>query len=454
MEGGKIMQRKKYSRIWIIICLVVTAGLIETCSLAPASPETTTQPAITIGANSTKAHAIKTPAKKAHITKAPATQAPATQAPATQAPTTQAPSTQAPTTHAAVTQAPPTLTKTLPAVVTAAPPTLTSTKSKVITLVFPFIPVATPTNTPFVFIPIFPPTKGWSGFSAIPGGGTTDVSPSAVVYNNQLYLFAKGISDRHIYAYRFDGSSWSGFFGTSTGSANDVGDDGVIYSPDASVWNNKISLFTVNTSGTWLWTIMEKDFDGSAWVGARPVEIGNSTYSTFNATAATAFLGKLYLFFTDSLHHEVYFSTNSGFGWSDLDGIPSTTNLGPAATVFNNTLYLFIINDSDQQIYVSQLTIRTDGNAWSYSPIPNGGTTDAAPAVTVFNNKLYLFAKGIGDKHIYVYTFDGSSWSGFTAIPGGGTTDVSPVVTVYNNKLYLFAKGIDDKQIYVNVYTP
>ncbi len=48
------MQRQKYSRVWIVLCLMVTAGLIETCSLAPATPAATSQPAI-----NNKAHATK-----------------------------------------------------------------------------------------------------------------------------------------------------------------------------------------------------------------------------------------------------------------------------------------------------------------------------------------------------------------------------------------------------------
>ena len=38
----------------------------------------------------------------------------------------------------------------------------------------------------------------WSGWAQVPGDGTTDVALAPVVFNNKLYLFAKGIDDKRI----------------------------------------------------------------------------------------------------------------------------------------------------------------------------------------------------------------------------------------------------------------
>ena len=41
--------------------------------------------------------------------------------------------------------------------------------------------------------------SNWSGWSAVPGGGTTDAAMTATGYSGRLYLFAKGINDQKEY---------------------------------------------------------------------------------------------------------------------------------------------------------------------------------------------------------------------------------------------------------------
>ena len=70
----------------------------------------------------------------------------------------------------------------------------------------------------------------------IANGGTTDAAPAVTVFANQLYLFSKGISDKHIYVNRFNGSTWSGPHAVDPNATTDV-------SPAAAVFNSKLYLF-------------------------------------------------------------------------------------------------------------------------------------------------------------------------------------------------------------------
>ncbi|MBB5421745.1 hypothetical protein [Paraburkholderia atlantica] len=49
-------------------------------------------------------------------------------------------------------------------------------------------------------------------------------------------------------------------------------------------------------------------------------------------------------------------------------------------------------------------------------------------------------------------TFDGVTWSGWSAVPGGGTTLLPDTAVSYNGKLYLFGIGIGDHGHYVNSF--
>ena len=53
--------------------------------------------------------------------------------------------------------------------------------------------------------------SAWSAWSAVPGGGSTDVALAATTMGSRLYLFGKGTADKKVYATSFNGSTWSGW---------------------------------------------------------------------------------------------------------------------------------------------------------------------------------------------------------------------------------------------------
>jgi hypothetical protein len=82
----------------------------------------------------------------------------------------------------------------------------------------------------------------WSGWSAVPSGGTSDVGDTALVYNSKLYLFGIGINDHGHYLRCINWSGWSAVPGGGTTLVSDA----------AVVYNNKLYLFGIgiNDHGT------------------------------------------------------------------------------------------------------------------------------------------------------------------------------------------------------------
>jgi hypothetical protein len=52
----------------------------------------------------------------------------------------------------------------------------------------------------------------WSGWSEVPGRGTTDVALAATTLGPRVVIFEKGVADSKVYANSFDGSAWSGWY--------------------------------------------------------------------------------------------------------------------------------------------------------------------------------------------------------------------------------------------------
>ena len=75
-------------------------------------------------------------------------------------------------------------------------------------------------------------------WSAVPGGGTTNLADAATVFQDRLYLFGIGINDHHHYMNSFDGQSWSGW-AALWGSGKTLLSDAV------TVFNNKIYVFGI-----------------------------------------------------------------------------------------------------------------------------------------------------------------------------------------------------------------
>ena len=191
----------------------------------------------------------------------------------------------------------------------------------------------------------------WSGWTQVPGGATTDVALATAAFNNQLYLFAKGIDDKRIYLNTYDTSNWSGWAQVPGGGTTDAALAPVVF-------NNKLFLFAK---------------------GINDKRIYFDTYDT----------------------------SGNWSGWGPIPG-SGTTDVALAAAAFNNKLFLFSKGINYRRIYANIFDSADNWSSWSswsrWAEV--GGTTDVALAAAAFNNQLYLFAKGINNnKSIYFNTF-------------------------------------------------
>lgn len=180
------------------------------------------------------------------------------------------------------------------------------------------------------------------------------------------------------------------------------------------------------------------------WVGWSTLPSGGTTNA---GPAAVTYGNSLFLFGLGIGDHNHYVDIYDGSNWSGWGtirgGVPST--VGDSAVVYNGKLYLFGINMNNQGHYVNVW----DGSTWTgWSQL--GGTTLVSDAVAVYAGKLYLFGIGINDHAHWMRVFDGSNWSAWYPVSGGGTTNVSDAATVYNGKLYLFSVAVGNH--IVNVY--
>jgi pimeloyl-ACP methyl ester carboxylesterase len=83
-------------------------------------------------------------------------------------------------------------------------------------------------------------STSWVGWNEVPGGGTTDAGIAAVTFREasreKLRIFVKGIGDRQIYYNTFDGTSWSGWGAVPGGGTTDA-------SIAATVYRGRIYIF-------------------------------------------------------------------------------------------------------------------------------------------------------------------------------------------------------------------
>jgi hypothetical protein len=151
------------------------------------------------------------------------------------------------------------------------------------------------------------------------------------------------------------------------------------------------------------------------------------------------------LFFSLTLTNPAVAQTGCTSGaWVEVPGAGVTTGTGPAAVEFNGDLYLFV---TGQQNDVFMNVFQAGAGMWSGWSIVSGGGLDTRsatrPAATVFNNRLYVFAIGVNDWVNY-NVLSGTGWSGWLPTPIIGGTVGLAATTAWTpfgqEQLHLFAR--------------
>lgn len=256
--------------------------------------------------------------------------------------------------------------------------------------------------------------------------------PSAVYFNNEIYMFYQNGGTGQLWYNVFNGSTW----GTSTQLAG----VGLTGSPSAVVFNNEIYVFyQSDANGEVLYYSV---FDGTSWADA--VAMTNRALS--NSPSAVEFNGKLYVFYQSSaLNGDIYYSVSSdGSDWGSTDTQMASASMSdsPSATVLGSEVYVFYQGGgNDQSLYYSK---SADGSSWTTNvQVSNVGIT-ASPTAIAAEGNIYVFhlgkASGVNQLWLSVYNSADNSWSADTQIAPLQMTD-SPSAVSFNGSLYYFNQG-------------
>jgi len=302
----------------------------------------------------------------------------------------------------------------------------------------------------------------WSGWSVIPGGGTTDRTVAALyVGQGALHVYSKGINDRAIYEnlYATSLSQWS-----TNGWQPIAGSFQTSQSPAAVHTGFGTHIFAQGAADQKVYVNVQAEsarYTYGSFQGWQEVPGGGQTDQAL-AAAEGGTKAMVYLFMK-GLDGHVYVNARdwvpaqSWSGWQEVPG-GATTDVGLTASNASRShkIYLFRKGPDDHS-YVTQLDVLTGQWSGTWTEVPGGGTTNKALAATVAGDTLYLFAIGIGDKHQYMNRMHvpDETWTGWESVDGGGTTDVGDAATSESfGKIYLLSKGIIDHKIYWNRFTP
>jgi hypothetical protein len=236
-------------------------------------------------------------------------------------------------------------------------------------------------------------------------GGDSDTTPALATFNTRQYMAAKGAG------------------------------------------NGTISIWSVGPDGIW----------------SSPTQLSGGT--TDGAPALVTYRNKLYLFKKDAGKTTIsYKYMNTSGTWSKWSTVPkSKTQHSPAAAVYNDQLHVLETGAGGQ---VCLNSMKTDGTwvGWIHLYGNMGNLiTDAAPAATVFNNILYVVAKGAvqkspaySDKISFVVSAGdvrGPNWNTWSVINGANTAHGPMIGTGPDvNTLNVTIAGETTTNLYTQTY--
>lgn len=227
--------------------------------------------------------------------------------------------------------------------------------------------------TPKIWVRSMNYSGAWdpSGWTEIPGGSTS-ASPILVTYRNRLYAFAKGNATGNIYYNSMNTNGvWSGWLQISGAATIDA--------PAVVVYNDQIVLFQTDSTGHIYMNLMSSDGTWSGW-----------------------------------------------YGWIG-GGYEMQTNVGPAATVFNNSVLLVVkgLYGTPWANTISYMSSAGSVHSWyGWQQTPGGLTTQRpqvawGPTLNQFHVSVKGFATGIMWENHYDST--ANTWAGWTQSAGFST---------------------------------
>jgi hypothetical protein len=289
-------------------------------------------------------------------------------------------------------------------------------------------------------------SQTWSTPVQVPGVSMVE-SPSAAVFNNDLYVFYQGTAVASQICYcLFNGSSWEAPVAPPIG--------GMTGSPSA------VTFMPPGSSGAQLYVFYEGGGSGPSGGPGPFYNVFNGSSWTTNAQlpgdpwmsgspSATALIDQLCVAFQGygGGSGDLYYMIFNGSTWSGATPAPGVSMTGsPAAAALNNYSWWIIYGNESGQLSYVVCSGQNNWNAQVQVVPPNYTSGDAifsyTPAPVVFNSQLYVFCNSAygGGQPYYCSSSNASSWSDYVEVPG---TDMSssPSPVVFNNQVYLFHEG-------------
>lgn len=187
----------------------------------------------------------------------------------------------------------------------------------------------------------------WSGWGPLPGNGTTPSAPSATVLDGVLHLIVQGGitkgGDAPIYQNVLNGAVWSGWTEVPGGGTTPDG-------PATTRYGIALYLFVRAVDGR----VYVNTLVGTIWSGWSPLS-GN--FRTPSPLGATVFQSRLYLF-ARSDRSRIYENTFDGDVWTDWAEVPGngeTPNAPAANNVLDTALHL-LVSGASNRLFIDKLT--------------------------------------------------------------------------------------------------
>lgn len=276
----------------------------------------------------------------------------------------------------------------------------------------------------------------WSVNVCIAGDGSTSgvmsQSPAGVVFDDWLYAFYQtgGADATGMLAYcRTSGAGWAR--ANLYYNSYAPGTTYMSNTPSAVAFDDKIYVFYQGSGGNgqlWYSALGSSLLSGSDEYGIPMVQVPGVSMS--QSPAAVVFDGTLYVFYQGGGNNQTieYCSSTDGSNWTvgasskDLSGSDTyySETTSPAAVVFNGKIYLFYSEGGTSNANVNGNHIgycTFDGTNWSGSS-SFSALILSSPWAAVANNQLYVFYREVSSSSVfggnqlwYSVSSNGSDWS-------------------------------------------
>lgn len=276
----------------------------------------------------------------------------------------------------------------------------------------------------------------FNGTSWMPGTTGVDLSnsPSAALFNDQIYVFYQGATnDELYYTQTSSGSSWS--------SAAQVPSTALAGSPSATVFNGSLYVLHLSSGGTELY---HNVLTGSSWSGDTQV----SSVDMSNSPGGVATSNELYVFYEGPNDNEQLWysalSTAAGDWSSSAQLTTSALMTNPAASSYNNVVYCFY--EINGQLY----SLNSGGTKpWGTQTLVPGVSLTSAPSAALFNNQVYIFYQGSSGGQLWyvIYNPATATYSAPAQVAGVSMTG-NPSAVVFtpsgstSSQLYVFYQSV------------